>query len=160
MLNKNSRWMDRIKGVEREYLAMRQAADRLIVEVAHDPDILKRDVKPRDLDIASELLEITYVIRIFAEFEAGLRQFWSTTRKTRPPTEVLIDRIAALRSVAEAVLMKAQEVRDSRNGFIHAREGRIEAIPIADIRSHLCQFFGHLPNEWCAWVGVFQRSRH
>ena len=44
-------------------------------------------------------LEGTYVIRLFAEFETGLRLYWATIRQTEPPTQHLLDGIAARRAI-------------------------------------------------------------
>lgn len=42
------------------------------------------DLKLHDIMIASERLEGTYIIRLFAECETGLCLFWKTMRDTDP----------------------------------------------------------------------------
>lgn len=64
-----------IKDVEREYAATRLATDELLAAAALDPKILKRDIRLRDVSHASERLEGTYLIRLFAEFETALRVY-------------------------------------------------------------------------------------
>ena len=69
-------WQSRIKAVEREYVAMRQAADRFLHHAHDDPTILLGDLRHGEIVSASRNLEGTYVMRLFAEFETGARQFW------------------------------------------------------------------------------------
>ena len=69
-------WHERIKAVEREYWSTRIAVDRLSAQVTHDPGILGNGPRPRDLESADENLEGTYLIRMFAEFETGVRSYW------------------------------------------------------------------------------------
>jgi hypothetical protein len=73
----NHEWQARIKSVEREYVVMSQAADHFRQAALVDPTILQADVQPREILLASKNLEGTYIIRLFAEFETGARQYWS-----------------------------------------------------------------------------------
>lgn len=143
-------WLRRIKSVEREHSATRLAIDRLLAMAEHDSTILERDIAVRDVRHASDRLDGTYVIRLFAEFETGLRLFWSSARGTDPPsrTRDLIDGVAATRRIPYDQLQDAHAVRDYRNSLVHEREEAIEAIPIADARGHLCRFFSFLPPDW------------
>jgi hypothetical protein len=87
-------WHERIKAVEREYLATRRAVDRLSADVARDAGILGEGPSPRDLRSAEENLEGTYLIRMSAEFETGVRSFWRTTNsRAGAPAEILLDRV-------------------------------------------------------------------
>src|SRR5262249_15295786 len=88
-------WLSRIKAVEREYLAMRQAANRFRHAALGDPTIVQRNLEHRDIIAASTNLEGTYVIRLFAEFETGARQYWGAIRPTDPRTADLLDALAA-----------------------------------------------------------------
>jgi len=137
MPNSRNDWQIRIKTVEREYSAVRQSVDRLVSEIRHDPNILKGDSRPRDLGTASDRLEATYTIRIFAEFETGLGQFWLTMRKTKPPMKALVEAVAALRRVPEDMLGKVQKVRDYRNALIHEREERVDPMALTEVRKSL-----------------------
>ena len=69
-------WLSRIKAVECEYVAMRQAADRFLQHAQQDPTILLADLRHGEIVAASRNLEGTYIMRLFAEFETGARQFW------------------------------------------------------------------------------------
>lgn len=67
----NHEWHSRIKAVEREYVAMRQAADHFLQAARADPTILLENVLHREIMRASQRLEGTYIVRLFAEFETG-----------------------------------------------------------------------------------------
>jgi len=142
-------WLQRIRGVEREYSATRLAVDRLVATIQHDATILG-ELRVRDIRHTSERLEGTFVIRLFAEFETGLRLFWPTARGTDPPsrTRDLLDGLAATRRIPHNVLARVHAVREYRNSLVHEREEPTVPIPIAESRSHLCQYFSRLPPEW------------
>lgn len=143
-------WLERIGAVEVEFSAMRLAIDRLSAEARRDVTILGGDLTPRDIAAASERLEGTYIIRLFAEFETGLRLFWSSTRRTSPPgrTRDLLDGIAAPRQIPHGPLTNAHAVREYRNSLVHLRDEPIAPIPIAQARGHLRTFLSYLPPTW------------
>src|SRR5947207_4743226 len=97
------KWLDRIKAIEREYRITQLATDRLRADVKRDPTILghNRKLRVRDVRDASAHLEGIYIIRLFAEFETGLRLFWPTERGTVPPsrTRDLLDGVAATQDI-------------------------------------------------------------
>jgi hypothetical protein len=144
----NHEWQARIKAVEREHLATRQATDRFR-ELAHrDPTILVGDLLYREIVRASENLDGTYIIRLFAEFETGLRQYWDQARGTNPRTRDLLDGLAALRGIPDEQTENAHTVREYRNSLVHEREEEVDAIPVAKARGYLCHFFSFLPAKW------------
>jgi hypothetical protein len=49
-------WQSRIKTVEREYVAMRQAADRFLEHAQNDPTILLEDLRHGEIVAASRTL--------------------------------------------------------------------------------------------------------
>src|SRR5437870_5623419 len=110
-------WFDRIKAVEREHSVTRFATDELLIAASHDPTVLQGELTPHDIVNALENLEGTYLIRLFAEFETGLRLFWPTTRRTDPParTRDLIEGLAATRRIPHDELLNAHSVREYRN---------------------------------------------
>src|SRR5260370_13947840 len=91
----------RIKAVEREFLAVRLAMSRLVDATRRDPTLLRGQVEPRDLGRASEALEGTYLIRMFAEFETGLRLYWDAIRDSHPQMKDLVDGLAATRKIPD-----------------------------------------------------------
>ena len=92
-------------------------------------------------------LEGTYLIRLFAEFETGLRLYWTAKRKNPPPsrTRDLLDGIAAMREIRLEVLTNARNVREYRNILVHECEEATVSISIAEARRHLCRYFSFLP---------------
>jgi hypothetical protein len=73
MPNRRFDWHEHIKDVEGEY---RVAVERLKAAVAATPDILKKDDDTRAcLGDTDSNLEGTYLVRIFAAFEAALRSY-------------------------------------------------------------------------------------
>ena len=141
-------WQSRIKAVEREYVAMHQAAVRFQHAALNDPGILEENLKNGEILAASRNLEATYIIRLFAEFESGARQYWSTVRPTNPPVADLIIGLAARRRIPETQQGNAHKVREYRNGLVHEREEETEPVPISTARGHLCHFFSFLPEVW------------
>jgi hypothetical protein len=144
----NHEWQSRIKGVEREYVVMRQAANHFRQAALSDPTILQEGVQPREIILASRSLEGTYVIRLFAEFEIGVRQYWSANWDTDPKTVDLLNGLAARCGIHDSLRDNAHLVRDYRNALVHEREDQPEAVPIAVSRGYLCRFFSFLPPQW------------
>src|SRR2546421_11554335 len=113
----NHEWQSRIKAVEREYLAMRQAADRFQQAAMDDPTILLEDLRHREIVMASRNLEGTYIIRLFAEFETGARQYWNANWETDPKTADLLDGLAARCGIADTQRDNGHLVRNYRNSL-------------------------------------------
>ena len=144
----NHEWQTRIKAVEREHWAIRQATDRFQEQAGRDPSILKGDLRPRDVVHASDHPEGTYIIRLFAEFETGLRSYWDRARGTNPRVHDLLEGLAAMRHVPDEQRENAHAVQEYRNSLVHEREKDVDAIPIKDAGGILRRFFSFLPAEW------------
>jgi hypothetical protein len=144
----NHEWQSRIKAVEREYLAMRQAADRFQQAALADPTILQSNMRHGEIVVAAKNLEGTYLIRLFAEFETGARQFWGAKWATDPKTAALLDGLAARCGVPDTQRDNAHLVRNYRNALVHEREDKPEEVPLATARGYLCHFFSFLPPRW------------
>jgi hypothetical protein len=145
---RNDEWQSRIKAIEHEYSVMRQAADRFRQAAMNDPTILFESLRHNDIVVASRNLEGTYVIRLFAEFESGARQFWGTKWKTEPKTLDLLDGLAARCRIPDTERDNGHLVRDYRNSLVHEREDKTEPLGISTARAYLCRFFRFLPPEW------------
>jgi hypothetical protein len=146
---RNHEWQTRIKAVEREYLATRQATDCFLESVLRDPTVIRGDLRHREILHAADNLEATYVIRLFAEFETGLRLYWESARGTHPRTIDLLRGLAAMCKIPEERERNAHRVRGYRNSLVHERdEDEDLSIPIPQCRSALCHFFSFLPPEW------------
>ena len=144
----NHEWQTRIKAVERDHASMRLATDRLLESAYRDPRVLQGDLRYRDVVHASAELEGTYIIRLFAEFETGLRLFWDAKRDSNPRTRDLLDGIAAMCGIPDDQRDHAHLVREHRNRLVHEREEEVEALPIAVSRGYLCHYFSFLPPKW------------
>ncbi len=69
-------WHQHITEVWGEYRCVRAAVDRLQAAVAATPDLLKKDPVAREyLHDAHKNLGGTYIVRLFAAFEAALRSY-------------------------------------------------------------------------------------
>jgi len=145
----NHDWQSRIKAVEREYVAMRHAADRFQQAALDDPTILLANLRHGEIVVASANLEGTYIIRLFAEFETAARQCWLANWGADPNrTADLLNGLAARRGIPDTQRDNAHQVRDYRNGLVHQREDKPDAVPIAVARGYLCRFLSFLPRQW------------
>lgn len=144
----NHDWQTRIKAVEREYVAMRQAADRLRETALADPTILLENLRYREIVRASLHLEGTYIVRLFAEFETGARQYWQANWSTDPKTIDLLNGLAARCGIPDTPRDNSHLVRDHRNSLVHERQEKTDVVPMAVARGSLCRFFSFLPPEW------------
>ena len=149
MPNRCFDWHDRIKAVEREYWSARRAIDRLSADVERDARALGEGPSPRDLRSADENLEGTYLIRMFAEFETGIRSFWRATRtRTHPRAEVLLNRVGVLRGVPADVIDSVHSARRYRNDLLHDSEGRVETVSVSQTQRGFQMCLARLPNHW------------
>ena len=144
----NHEWQSQIKAVEREFVAMPQAAERFLQAALDDPTILQESLRHREIIGASKNLEGTYIIRLFAEFETGVRQYWGANWDTEPKTVDLLNGLAARCGIPDTQRENAHLVRDFRNGLVHEREDKLKVVAIDVARGHLCRFFSFLPPEW------------
>ncbi len=149
MPHRRFEWHERIKAVEREYWSVRRAVDRLAADVTRDPKALGDGPRPRDLRSADENLEGTYFVRMFAEFEAGVRSFWRTIKpRARTQAEVLVDRVGDKCKIPADVIRLAHSSRKYRNMLLHDREEEAEHVTISAAQRCLQNYLSRLPNAW------------
>ncbi len=141
-------WLERIKAAAREFLVARTAAERFMDELERDPAALPADTKVRDAHAMADHPEGTYLLRLFAAFESGLRSYWASVRTTRPPVRDLVDSIAGDRNVPDDLRDKVHEVREYRNGLVHESDENGAPVALAEARRRLCTFFARLPDDW------------
>ncbi|NLX14937.1 MAG: hypothetical protein GXY44_14985 [Phycisphaerales bacterium] len=141
---------NRIKSIEQMYEAAKAALAHYLKDCRDNPTLLigasftTREVRECIYD-----LEDAFLIRIFAEFEATLRDYWKRgcRRKSQPWAKILIDSIAARCFARESDLAYVHEVREYRNSLLH--EGNLpRRITVQQARSCLCVFLSHLPRDW------------
>jgi hypothetical protein len=140
--------LERLRAVEAEHGAMRCAADRLLNAARRDPAILPDKLRFRIVQLASERLEATYLLRLFAEFETTLRTYWQTLRSTKPPAKDLLASLGAMRKIPFNQIGDAQKVREYRNVLIHEECESVEKVPLGKARGDLCHFLAFLPERW------------
>jgi len=141
-------WQSRIKAVEREYIAMRQGTDYFLQHALDNPTILSDSLRHGEIANASRNLEGTYIIRLFAEFETGARQFWDVGWGTPIGTFDLFEALAARRGIPDTDRINGHRVRAYRNSLVHEREDQPAPVPMALARRYLCTYFSYLPVEW------------
>lgn len=141
-------WLDRIKAVEVEWKVAVVAADHLLDAVSRSAVVLPADLRPRDIRVMAAGLERTYLIRLFAVFETGVRSYWATVRDTIPRTRDLLDGVASIRSIPPAELAGSHAVREVRNRLVHEPGDAEPMIPLSPARKAVCLFFSRLPLEW------------
>jgi hypothetical protein len=94
MPNETFVWLTRIRDVERKYTSAQWATNYVVQAAQADPTILAWDLRPRDIRNASDRLQGTYIIRLFAQFETALRAFITAQAKHQPKwAEHLINRV-------------------------------------------------------------------
>jgi hypothetical protein len=142
-------WYERIKTVEREYWSARKAVDQLSAAVARDPSALGEGRTPRDLRSAGENLEGTYLVRLFAVFETGVRSFWKTIKpRARTQAETLLDRVGDRCGVPADVIAAAHSARKYRNSLLHEHEEDVEVVSISAAQRCFQIYLSRMPNEW------------
>jgi|SRR5579872_1818281 len=150
-MRKRNEWIKRIKAVEAEYVVAIKAVAVLWDRLRLEPHFLRGQLKIADVKRMEEKLEATYLIRLYAVFEAGLREAWelSLNRDTQPPMRDLLDGIGSARRVDSDVLEATHGVREFRNSLVHEHdEEPEESFTIGQSRRHLTRFFSYLPPNW------------
>jgi hypothetical protein len=145
-------WHEHIKDIEGEYRAARIAVDRLKSQVASDPGLLRKDDRARLRD-ADGNLEGTYLVRLFAAFEAALRSYDRASHKDpnrNVVVAVLIDSISGRRGqgISTAVRNGAHAVRQLRNYWAHENETMPDPMTLDQARARLQTYLSWLPEEW------------
>jgi hypothetical protein len=154
MPNRRFDWHEHIKDVEGEYQAARIAVDRLKAELIATPDLLTGITEARTyLRAADRNLEGTYLVRLFAAFEAALRSY-DRARHNDPMRDekasVLIDMTGGRhgQGISNAVREGAHAVRRVRNYWAHENDATPEPMTITNPRARLQKYLSWLPDEW------------
>jgi hypothetical protein len=139
----------RLRAVENEYLSCRAALTYAIREwasITSAPEWQGRiQTQARE---ALDRLESTYVIRLFSEFEAILRDHWTATESADCPDRVedLINRLGSSHRVPAAVRQQSHDVQYYRNALLHRAARRVGAVSFGDARRSLNRFLAVLPD--------------
>ena len=137
-------WHEHVKDVEGEYQATRIAVDRLKAAVLETPDLLKghNEAQAQYLRAADTNVEGTYLVRLFAAFEAALRSYDQARHNDPTRNEqasVLIDTTGGRRGqgIPFAVRAGAHAVRRVRNYWAHESDATPVPMTIANARAQL-----------------------
>ena len=85
--------LDRLRAIEREFKVAQQAAGVLKKTLGQQPSFLSgENLKPADAMLFERNLEATYLLRLFAEFEQALRDWWhhGLGKSGKTPASILI----------------------------------------------------------------------
>jgi hypothetical protein len=143
--------MEQLVAVEREYRVVAVAVGVLGDRLRADPSGLKaHGLEQADYRQAVGRLEATYLIRLFAEFEAGLREAWvrKYRQKTHPPMAQLLAAITARCAIARRWHEAVDEVRRCRNALVHEEDAAVTPVSVADAGARLKWYFSRLPAHW------------
>lgn len=147
--------IQRINAVHQEYLAAQTAANLLGDEMQQDPGYGRsHGWAPKAGDDYLDNLEATYIIRLYAEFEAGLRDYWLTFRKkdSHPKMFQLLNESIPTQQFPQDVVDRADEVREYRNFLVHDIEDEpgedIVTFSVQAAKKHLCAYTAHLDPAW------------
>jgi hypothetical protein len=152
---KRQRRIERISAVLQEYLAAKTASDLLTVQTDVNPNYGRdHGWEPRAGLAFTDNLEATYIIRIYAEFEAALRDYWLTYRgqTTRPKMYQLVNQAIPDQRFSQDLIDNADDVRIYRNSLVHdiddepeEAEGRFT---VQQAKRELCTYLSRLDPSW------------
>jgi hypothetical protein len=136
-------WIDRLKFVEREHRVVATAIARLRLAILEGLVRTPDGTTPRDLVAASENLETTYLVRLWAEFETALLSYYRDLTGD-PEAHIkatdLVNTLAGVRrgrAIADEVRAAVHEVREYRNSLVHERTDPAPPVGLVEARSRL-----------------------
>jgi hypothetical protein len=145
----------RIASVLDEYFAANTAAELLKVQIKANPNYGDANGwKPKGGQDFVDNLEATYIIRIYAEFEASLRDYWLTHlgQTTRPKMFQLVRHAVPNQNFSQDIIDNADDVREYRNFLVHDIEDEpgkdIVVFSAAEAKKHLIAYLGRLDTGW------------
>ena len=142
---------ERVKSVERQYLVAEQARRALESSLRDQPALLTAEGL-RAVDLAafrSNLLD-TYFIRLFAEFETAIKDYWRNGLDENPRVRIMdvIDALASRRKVADATRTNVHAARRWRNKLVHDDDADGTPVELSACRRYFGRFLGFLPDDW------------
>jgi hypothetical protein len=147
MLHERTAWIIRIKDIEREYQTIETILN-IQFDNWHGLHLQYEHVSKGDIHQCRVQLEPTYLVRLFAEFESGLRSYWHTISIRKPRTEHLCNSVGSRCRVENELLHGVHAVREYRNYIVHENFLPKQPITMSQARSWLCQYFARLPVSW------------
>ncbi len=142
---------ERVKSVERQYFVADKARESLEVALnAHSALLTQIGLSAADLHAFKSKLLDTYFIRLFAEFETAIKDYWKNGLNEDPRTRIMdvIDSLAARRRVLDSVRVNVHAARKWRNKLVHEDDSDAIEVEITRARSSFGKFLGFLPDDW------------
>jgi hypothetical protein len=145
------RRLERMRAIEREWHVASIAAGRFREHLRANPSALaEKGLGNADDRNFRDNLAPTYLIRVFAEFEAGLREAWAIAfhQTTSPRMRDLIEAFWARRAIPDEWRDAVHDVRAYRNALLHEGGGDVRPVALREACGDLCRFFSYLPHQW------------
>jgi hypothetical protein len=103
-----------------------------------------------DLVFVAQDIEFTYFVRMFANFEEILRDYWKNGcgRTTHPDMKPLMNSIAAHRRIPFDIVQGAHDARETRNALMHPDRELKNFMSFNEAESWLSQYLRRLPLDW------------
>lgn len=142
---------ERIKSVERQYFVAEKACEALETALRADPDRLTGvGLDAADLAAFRSNLLDTYFIRLFAEFETSIKDYWKNGLSEDPKIRIMdvIDSLAARRRVLDTIRAQVHAARKWRNKLVHEGDSEAAQVELPDARRSFGKFPGFLPDDW------------
>ncbi len=139
-----------IAAVAKEHLAARSAAKLLNAQLQANPNY----GSGQGWDARDAVAFIDYLVRLYAEFEAGLRDYWANHLKKSklPPMFQLLQFLAGPHYISMDQLEDVDAVREFRNFLVHDESDKpppdMRTFSVAEAKKHLCYYFGRLDPDW------------
>jgi hypothetical protein len=143
--------LERLNAIGREHQIAQLAAQHFQELLRRNPALLYGEqLRPADAKRFHHRLGDTYLLRLFAEFEEGLRDWWRNGlgRRGQIRTHQLVDNVAARRLIPKDDLDNVHAVRNYRNSLIHEEDEEIDPVEFFRAKSSLCKYFSRLPETW------------
>lgn len=152
---KRQQRIQRIADVAQEFLAATTAAGWLRTTQDTDPSFgQQHGWEPKAGTAFCNNLETTSIIRMYAEFEAGLRDYWKTHRNqpTHPTMVQLVRHSIPDQMFSRDCIDDADDVRKYRNFLVHDIEEEppddLRVFTVIEAKRCLCEYFGRLSPRW------------
>jgi hypothetical protein len=145
-----SEWRDQIQQTLGEYLVAREALDRLKAQVAADASSAHSSIT-NHLPRADLNLEGTYIVRVFAVFDAALRSydrhhFQDPERDTK--VAVMIDQLGSLLKIPLPIRNGVHRARRVRHFWAHELEENPGPMSLERIKGYLHTYLDRFPKVW------------
>lgn len=147
-------YIERLRSIRDEYDAAQEALQYVLAQwqkqsISHS--IQTPGLSPKHFQAARANLEITYFIRLYAEFEGVLKDHMATNHPAvvvpdRPKVDELISRVRRAEGFLIDPVLRARldEVRDYRNSIAHSGRRAVVPVTFAQALSRLNTFLAKL----------------